>query len=411
MKIAVMGCGTVGSGVVDIFDAKKEKTLSSTGEEISVKYILDIRDFHATPYDGRIIKDIDIILSDPEIETVVETMGGKEPAFSYCKRCMEKGKNIVTANKELVAARAPELFSAAQKNDVSFMFEGAVCGGIPVVRAMFSSLSANNILSFAGIFNGTTNFILTKMINENLSFSSALKEARRKGYAEKDPAADIEGLDSCRKTCILASIAFGAHIFPEEVHTEGITSVTLEDAEYAANALCKIKLLGQGKKLENGKISAIVAPFFVPCSSLISAVDGVNNACLISGDSVGDLLFYGRGAGKEATASAVASDVMESARIRRNEPHYSWKGHSDGAVEDFMLYKNSLFIRGYAKDGEKSLAEIREVFGGVRLLSRKNAPENELAFITPEGKERELRDALKVIRDFVPASTIRYVGL
>lgn len=407
MKIAVMGCGIVGTGVVEITDNKPELMKNSTGESIEVKYILDIRDFTGTPYESRVIKDINIILNDDEITTVVETMGGIEPAFTFCKKCLEKGKNVVTSNKALVAAKAEELFAAARENNAAFMFEASVCGGIPVIRTMFSSLSANNITSFAGILNGTTNFILTKMINEKMSFDQALKIAQEKGYAEKDPTADVEGLDAGRKTCILASIAFGTHVYPEEIHTEGIKNITLEDASYAASKGYKIKLLGKADKLKNGKISAIVCPFFVNDNSLISGVNGVYNAISITGDSIGDILLYGQGAGREATASAVVGDVMECARLKKNEKHYYWDNHKDGVIEDHEIYENALYIRGYSKNPSDSIINIRESFGGVELLKRDDAPENEIAFITGKAKEKELREILSDLTDFVPASVIR----
>ncbi len=407
MKIAVMGCGTVGSGVVEIIDSKASLMIKSAGEDIEVKYILDIRDFTGSPFEARIVKDIDIIADDPEIETVVETMGGVEPAFTFCKKCLEKGKNVVTSNKALVAAKAEELFRAARENNAAFMFEAAVCGGIPVIRTLFSSLSGNNILSFAGILNGTTNFILTNMINEKMSFDTALKIAQDKGYAEKDPTADVEGLDAGRKTCILASIAYGYHIYPEEIHTEGIRAVTLEDASYAESAGCKIKLLGKADKRNDGKIGAIVCPFLVNDNSLIAGVNGVYNAISVMGDSVGDVLLYGQGAGKEATASAVVGDVMECARLRKFEKHYCWEDHKDGIIEDYLNYETRLYIRGYAKDASASLINIREAFGGVQVLSREDAPENEIAFITPVATEKELRETLSELRDFVWASVIR----
>ena len=334
-------------------------------------------------------------------------MGGVEPAFTFCMKCLEKGKNVVTSNKALVAAKAEELFAAARKSNCAFMFEAAVCGGIPVIRTMFSSLSGNNILSFAGILNGTTNFILTKMITEKMSFDTALKIAQDKGYAEKDPTADVEGLDAGRKTCILASIAYGYHFYPEEIHTEGIKNITLEDAAYAASAGCKIKLLGKADKLNNGKISAIVCPFLVSDNSLISGVNGVYNAISVTGDSVGDVLLYGQGAGKEATASAVVGDIMECARLKKNEKHYFWNDHKDGIIEDHLLYETSLYIRGYAKDASKSLINIREAFDGVNVLTREDAPENEIAFITGRATEKELRETLSELSDFAPASIIR----
>ncbi len=407
MKIAVLGCGTVGSGVVDIFDSKKELSEKRTGVSIEVKYILDIRDLKGTAYETRIVKDINTIIEDDEIETVVETMGGVEPAFTFCLSCLKKGKNVVTSNKALVAAKAEELFDAAKENDCAFMFEASVCGGIPVIRTMFSSLSANNILSFAGILNGTTNFILTKMIDEKMSFDTALKIAQEKGYAEKDPTADVEGFDAGRKTAILASIAYGNHFYPEEIHTEGIRNVTLEDASYAASKGYAIKLLGKADMLKNGKIGAIVCPFFIKQSSVISGVKDVYNAISVTGDSIGDILLYGQGAGKEATASAVCGDVMECVRLMKNELHYVWDKHKEGLVEDYLNYETALYVRGYAKDIKTSLINIREAFGGVDVLKREGAGENEIAFITPLSTERELRETLSELSDFAAASVIR----
>lgn len=407
MKIAVLGCGTVGSGVVDIIDEKPCLMKKSAGEEIGVKYILDIRDFAGSKYASRIVHDIDIIADDDEIGTVVETMGGVEPAFTFCMKCLKKGKNVVSSNKALVAAKAQELFAAARENNAAFMFEAAVCGGIPVIRTMFSSLSANNILSFAGILNGTTNFILTKMIDEKMSFDTALKIAQEKGYAEKDPTADVDGLDAGRKTAILASIAYGHHFFEDEIHTEGIRGVTLEDAAYADSYGCKIKLLGKADKRNNGKIGAIVCPFFVDNNSMISGVNGVYNAISITGDSIGNVLLFGAGAGKEATASAVVGDVMECARLKKNEQHYFWENHRGGLVEDYLEYETALYIRGYAKNSADSLINIREAFGGVKTLEREGAPENEIAFVTSVMKEKELREILSELRDFAAASVIR----
>jgi len=407
MKIAVLGCGTVGSGVVDILDNKPCLMEKSAGEEIGVKYILDIRDFSGSPYASRIVNDIDIIAEDPEIGVVVETMGGVEPAFTFCKKCLEKGKSVVSSNKALVAAKAQELFAAAKKSNASFMFEASVCGGIPVIRTMFSSLSANKILSFHGILNGTTNFILTKMIDEKMSFDTALKIAQEKGYAEKDPTADVDGIDAARKTAILSSIAYGHHFFEDEIHTEGIRGVTLEDAAYADSYNCRIKLLGKADSRNNGKIGAIVCPFFVGNDSMISGVNGVYNAISITGDSIGDVLLYGQGAGKEATASAVVGDVMECVRLKKNEKHYFWENHEDGIVEDYLEYETALYVRGYAKNPGDSLINIREAFGGVKVLERKGAPGNEIAFITPVMKEKELREILSDLKDFASASVIR----
>ena len=407
MKVAVMGCGTVGSGAVEILENKKELLSSRCGEPVELKYILDIRDLSGRPYADKVIKDIEIILNDPEIGVVVETMGGLRPAFDFCLRCLNAGKSVVTSNKEMVAVKADELFAAARANNVAFAFEAAVCGGIPVIRTVFSDLGANRITGFDGIMNGTTNFILTKMIKEKMSFDTALKLAQELGYAEKDPTADVEGLDACRKTAILASIAFGANILPEEIYTEGITKITLEDAAYASDAGAEIKLICKAERLDNGKIYAAVCPAFVDRKTMIANVSGVNNAVAIRGDSVGEIFLYGPGAGKEATASAVISDVMHCVRLKCNEDHYYWQPHKPGVLCERGEHFTSLYVRGYAKNMEAAAREIRETFDSVRFLSRDNAPANELAFRTGIAKESELMEAVEGIRDFAAASVIR----
>ena len=409
MKIAVMGCGTVGSGAVEILENKKELLAARCGEAAELKYILDIRDLSGKPYADKVVKDVDIIAGDPEIGVVIETMGGTEPAFTFCMKCLNAGKSVVTSNKELVANKADELFAAARANNVCFAFEASVCGGIPVIRTMFSDLGANNITGFAGIMNGTTNFILTKMIKEKMSFDTALKIAQELGYAEKDPTADVEGVDACRKTAILASIICGAHILPQEIPTEGITKITLEDAAYAAAAGAEIKLLCRAEQLEDGRLYASVSPTFVGRDQMIANVSGVNNAVSLRGDSVGEVLLYGPGAGKEATASAVIGDVLECIRQKKNEKHYYWQPHRDGILCEKGENETALFVRGYAKDPAQTKRTVRETFDAVTFLDRDNAPENELAFITGKAKENDLFEAVNEIRDFAAASVIRVV--
>ena len=406
MKIAVMGCGTVGSGAVEILENKKELLAAKCGEAAELKYILDIRDLSGRPYADKAVKDVDIIVNDPEVGVVVETMGGTEPAFTFCMKCLNAGKSVVTSNKELVANKADELFAAARAHNVCFAFEASVCGGIPVIRTMFSDLGANEITGFAGIMNGTTNFILTKMIKEKMSFDTALKIAQEKGYAEKDPTADVEGIDACRKTAILASILCGTHILPDEIPTEGITRITPEDAACAAAADAEIKLLCRAEKLADGKLYAAVSPAFVSKSEMIANVSGVNNAVSVRGDSVGEVLLYGPGAGKEATASAVIGDVLECIRQKKNEAHYYWQPHREGVLCEQGENGTALFVRGYARNPETARRAVRETFDGVRFISRTNAPENELAFITGRAKEKDLFEAVGEIRDFAAASVI-----
>ena len=408
MKIAVMGCGVVGAGAVEIVDELHSLlALRCYEDDIEVKYILDIRDLSDRPYASKVIKDLDIILNDPEIGVVIETMGGTEPAFTFCTKCMNAGKSVVTSNKQLVAEKSDELFETAKKNNVCFRFGASVCGGIPVIRTLFTGMAADEIESFAGILNGTTNFILTGMIDKKLSFDAALKIAQDMGYAEKDPTADIEGFDAARKTSILASIAFGRHIYPEDIHTEGITGVTLEDAAYADNFGAKIKLLGRAEKADGGKINAIVSPVLVNKDSLLSDVNGVFNALSVKGKKTGELILYGQGAGRNATASAVMADVLDCIRDGCFTPVYSWNRGEGNEVADHLGYETALYIRGYSNNKAAAVTRIRESFGGVTVLSRDNAPDNEIAFVTKKDTEYSLREILGGLKDFAPASVIR----
>lgn len=409
MYIAVMGCGVVGSGVVELVAKNGKQIAEKTGRDfIDVKYILDLRDFPDRPYGGKVVHDVNVILNDPEVEIVVETMGGLTVAYNFVSKCLQAGKSVVTSNKELVAARGYELLELAKENSVNFLFEASVCGGIPAIHPLADCLGANEISEVAGILNGTTNFILTKMIRENMSFTAALKMAQELGYAEADPTADVEGLDACRKISILASLAFGTHVSPVEVHTEGITKITLEDVEYAADYNHVIKLLGRAKKLEDDKIFIMVSPALVCKDSPLSGVEDVFNAMFVRGDAVGDVMFYGRGAGKFPTASAVVADVMDCMRMGKNtKVGYSWGPHADCRIADIKQQPTRLYIRGFAKDRQAALVALREGFGSIETLSRKDAPENEIAFLTPVLTEGELCEILLNIKIFAEASVIR----
>jgi len=409
MKIAIMGCGVVGTGVYEIVrDMTKKLSEGCGGEEISVKYILDIKELDAEKSAIQ-IRDIDIIANDPEIGIVVEAMGGVKPAFDFCLKCLNSGKSVVTSNKQLVAEKGEELLAAAEKNNAAFRFGASVCGGIPVIRTLFYGLAANDISSFKGILNGTSNFILTKMIRDKMTNSAALKLAQENGYAEKDPTDDIEGFDAARKTAILCSVCFGKHIYPDEIHTEGITGISGEDVEYVENFGAKIKLIGRGERLENGKIYASVAPALISDSDLISGVDGVFNALKVRGNKVGDVLLYGPGAGKDATASAVVADVLDCIRKPGFDSAYSWKNGTKNDVLKYDEYETALYVRGYAKDKNRAVSAIRENFDGVKFLSRENAPDNEIAFITEKKKEKELKSAIDGIDGFTSASIIRLI--
>ncbi|MBQ6865160.1 MAG: homoserine dehydrogenase [Clostridia bacterium] len=409
MYIAVMGCGVVGSGVVELIEKNGKQIAAKTGADfVDVKYILDLRDFPDRPYADKVVHDVNIILNDPEVEIVVETMGGLTVAYNFVSKCLQAGKSVVTSNKELVAARGYDLLQLAKENSVSFLFEASVCGGIPAIHPLADCLGANEISEVAGILNGTTNFILTKMIRENMSFATALKQAQENGYAEADPTADVEGLDACRKICILASLAYGTHVSPVEVHTEGITKITLEDVEYAEDNDCVIKLLGRAKIVEDDKIFIMVSPALVKKTSPLSSVDDVFNALFVRGDAVGDVMFYGRGAGKFPTASAVVADVMDCIRLGKNTKiGYGWGPHADCRIADYKQMPTCLYIRGFAKDRKAAEVDLREGFGSIRILNRKDAPENEIAFLTPVMTEGELREILLNTKSFAEASVIR----
>ncbi|MBQ7638133.1 MAG: homoserine dehydrogenase [Clostridia bacterium] len=410
MKIAIMGCGVVGSGVYEIVrDMAGKLSKGCGGEEISVKYILDIKELDAEK-SALQIRDIDIIANDPEVLIVVEAMGVTKQDFDFCLKCLNAGKSVVTSNKQLVAEKGEELLAAAEKNNVAFRFGASVCGGIPVIRTLFYGLAANEISSFAGILNGTSNFILTKMIKDKMTNAAALKLAQENGYAEKDPTDDIEGFDAARKTAILCSVCFGKHIYPDEIHTEGITGISDEDVEYVGSIGSKIKLIGRGEKLENGKIYASVAPAVIDEAQLISGVDGVFNALKVNGNKVGEVLLYGPGAGKDATASAVVADILDCIRKPGFDSVYSWENGTRNDVLKYDEYETALYVRGYVKDKNKAVCAFREMLDGVRFLSRENAPENEIAFITEKKKEKDIKNAVDSVDGFTAASIIRIIN-
>ncbi len=405
MKVAVLGCGTVGTGVVDLIDELGSIYAKRCCQDsVEVKYILDLRELKDTPYETRVIHDIDTIINDGEIEVVAEMMGGTQPAFTFCMRAMAAGKCVVTSNKQLVAEKGEELMAQARKNDVAFMFGASVCGGIPVLRNIFSSLSSNTIESFSGILNGTTNYILTEMTEKKSSFEAALADAQAKGFAEKDPTDDIEGFDAARKTAILCSACFGSHVYPDEIKTEGVTKITLEDVTYLKNAGYAVKLIGRGS-FNDGKIYACVAPAALCEKEMLAGVRGVLNAVFIKGNAMPELMLSGPGAGKLPTASDVTADILECARLNfKNEPVYSWNTHRDGVMGDINLSEKKFYVRGFSNDAEKAIARVRESFGGVNLLSGDGA--NDIAFICDADGRNDLNDKLEAADGFVAVSVI-----
>jgi len=314
MNIAILGFGVVGSAVYELADKNAKVLEQKVGDRISVKRILDIRDFSNHEACDKFSKDFDQIINDPSIEIVVECIGGLHPALEFVKAALQKGKSVVTSNKELVAAHGKELSEIACINNASFLFEASVGGGIPIIRPLKTCLASNNITEVVGILNGTTNFILTKMLNENLSFASALACAQKLGYAESNPSADVDGHDTCRKASILATVAFGEQVACSAIPTQGISKVTLRKLQNARERGCVIKLIAWIRYV-NGKLRCSVKPTQVPLEHPLAHADGVNNAILVRGDFVGDVVFSGPGAGGAATASAVVGDVIEIARV------------------------------------------------------------------------------------------------
>ncbi len=384
INIAVMGYGVVGSGVVEVLTKHSESINKRAKEEINIKYILDIKDFSNSPFANKFIKDFDIILNDPEIKIVVEVIGGLKPAFEFVKKSLLAGKSVVTSNKELVAEKGYELLKIAQQNNVNFLFEASVGGGIPIIRPMSQCLAANNVIEIAGILNGTTNFILTKMIKENMDLNDALALAQKLGYAEQDPSADINGGDACRKICILSSLAFGKHVYPSQVYTKGITDITLKDVAYANAWGGVIKLIGQSKLVGNNQIQVVVAPMFISNESQLSSVDDVFNGILVRGDITGDVVFYGKGAGKLPTASAVVADVIDCVKHFKARKYLSWNESTDNYVKPYEESIVSVYIRVSTNNIQSAKNLIRDKFVDVNYLYIDNASENELAFITKD---------------------------
>ena len=383
MKAAIMGYGTIGSGVAEVLEINGGSIAKRVGEPIEIKYILDLRDFPGDPIQEKIVHDYKAIAEDPEVRIVVETMGGVEPAYTFVKTMLEAGKHVTTSNKALVAAKGAELIALAKEKNVNFMFEASVGGGIPIIRPLNSCLTADEIEEITGIINGTTNYMLTKMSEEGLEFDAVLKEAQEKGYAEKDPTADIEGYDACRKIAILTSLVCGQQVDFEDTHTEGITKITAADMKYAKTMGRAIKLLATSKKTEEG-YTAMVAPFLLPPEHPLYSVNGVFNAIFVHGNVLGDAMFYGSGAGKLPTASAVVADVVEMAKNSDKNIPVEWSSKklklvdSDNAV-------NRFFIRTEVPDRDK----IRECFGEVEYVEAEGVT-GELGFVTNAMREGEL---------------------
>ena len=392
ISIAILGHGVVGSGVAAVLRSNAKGIAAKAGQPITVKRILDLRTFPELDYADRFTTRFEDIVEDADIRIVVETMGGLHPAYDYVRACLLAGKSVVTSNKELVAAKGDELLAIARENNLNFLFEASVGGGIPILRPIDQCLAANEVFEVAGILNGTTNFMLTRMIRDQMSFDGALALAQKLGYAERDPSADIEGHDACRKICILASLAFGKHVLPQEVYTEGITQITAEDVQYAAACGGVIKLVGRAVRTEDDHLFCLVAPMILPQHNLLADVDDVFNGIMVRGDNVGDVVLVGRGAGRLPTASAVVADVIDEVKHIDARKYLFWGPGEPGYVRDHRLAPCAMLLRFACEQDAGALVQIGRAFGDVRMVSIPDAPQGEVAFISPVMPEYLLRD-------------------
>lgn len=377
VKIALLGFGVVASGVAEVISENSRSIARNAGDDIEIKYILCRSPRPGHTLSEKIIHDFSIIEQDPEVRIVVECIGGITPAYDYVKRALLAGKSVVTANKELVASHGNELAELALEKNVSFLFEGSVGGGIPIIRPITQCLAANELDEVYGILNGTTNYILTEMAQFGASFDDALRRAQQLGYAEADPSADVDGLDACRKICILSDLCFGRDISPDEVHAEGIRSITTQDVQYAQALGYKIKLLGRALRTGPDTVTAYVAPHFVSRASLLSNVDGVMNGIMVRGNALGEAMFYGPGAGKLPTASAVVADIIDSVKHFSARKNLYWEKSVPGGFTDCNDLMTRYFIRT-----RSDLENIGYAFGNVKFASMENAPAGEYAFLT-----------------------------
>lgn len=394
-KVAILGFGVVGSGVAEVITQNGASIAEKTAQALELKCILDVRDFPDSPFADKLIKDFSIIEQDPEIDVVVETIGGAKVALDFTRRALAAGKSVVSSNKELVAQHGHELLELARENGVSYLFEASVGGGIPILHPLSQCLTANKLSEVRGILNGTTNYILTHMIGTGLSFEEALKEAQARGYAEHDPTADVEGLDACRKICILASIAFGRHVYPHQVPTKGITQVTLADVSYADAAGMKVKLLGRALR-QGDKVMAYVAPHFVRDTNPLAGVEDVFNAITVRGNAIGDVMFYGRGAGKLPTASAVVADVIDCVKHFKARKYLFWEDAKEGYVASFEELPQAVFLRVRGeRDSDAAFHQAEAVAVSPVRLIRKDEEPGEIGFTVKDIMPRQLRGLIQ----------------
>lgn len=392
INAAILGYGTIGSGVAEIIRNHPEVMNKRAGEEIRLKYVLDLREFKGDPVEDILIHDYKLIADDADVDIVVETMGGLHPAYEFVKEAIEKGKSVCTSNKELVAAYGAELIALAKEHNVNFLFEASVGGGIPIIRPLNQCLTVDTIEKISGILNGTTNYILTKMTEDGSDFDSVLKEAQELGYAERNPEADVEGHDACRKIAILTSLAYGKQVDYQDIYTEGITKITAEDIDYAKSMDAVVKIFGTSRLID-GKVYAMVAPVMIKRDNPLYSVNDVFNGIFVKGNLLGDVMFYGKGAGKLPTASAVVSDVVDAVRHKNTNIRIIWDKEKL-ELGSFNKCINRFFVRlGESKD--EAGKKVKELFGDVTEVPSKAS--NEYAFITDNMTEEAFAEAAKEI--------------
>ena len=397
INIAVLGYGTVGSGVVEVISTNKESIAKRIGDDINIKYVLDLREFPGSSIENILVHDFDTIVNDEEVDIVVEAMGGINPAYSFAKASLEHGKSYCTSNKELVAKYGPELLKLSEKMNKNFLFEASVGGGIPIIRPLNQSLTADEIMEITGILNGTTNYILTKMSKEGLDFDTVLKEAQELGYAERNPEADVEGYDACRKIAILTSLAYGQRVDYEDIYTEGITAITDVDFKYASKMGRVIKLFGKSKRVGD-KFFAMVAPFMIDDNDPLYSVNGVLNGILVKGNVLGDVMFYGSGAGKLPTASAVVSDVVDAAKHKNTHIMQLWSSKKL-ELSDIKSAESRFFVR-VSGTADARLEDITAVFGDVEVISVDGVT-GEFGFVTKSMTEADYEKAAAQVEGII----------
>lgn len=389
INVAILGYGTVGSGVFEVIKTNSEIVAKKAGQEVNIKYVLDLREFPGDPVMDVLVHDYDVILNDPEVEVIAEVMGGVEPAYTFVKSALMKGKSVCTSNKELVAKHGSELIEIAKEHGRNFFFEASCGGGIPIIRPLIQCITADDVQEITGILNGTTNYILTKMSKEGLDFDTVLKEAQELGYAERNPAADVEGFDACRKIAILASITYGKNVDFEDIYTEGITNISDVDFKYANKIGYSVKLFGKAKKVD-GKFYAYVAPVMIDDTHPLFSVNDVFNGIMVKGNVLGDVMFYGSGAGKLPTASAVVSDIVDAIRHLNDNVAVEWSSENL-ELTDIKNSEKKFFVR-MSGDAESQKAAVEAAFGNVQVITLDDV-NGEFAFVTDTITEARYEEA------------------